>query len=87
MDRKMEGGIEFCGRGVWAMKQTGGIVESTADSTYYFRGRVRGNQLKGFWEGMSDVTFTKEMPLDALSFKGTLVIWNRPYHLKGKRIQ
>ncbi len=75
------------GRGVWAMKQTGGMVKSTADSTYYFRGKVRRNQLKGFWEGMSDVTFTMEMPPDALSFKGTLVIWNRPYHLKGQRIE
>ena len=75
------------GRGVWAMKQTGGIVESTADSTFEFRGRVRGNQLKGFLERGSDQSFTMEMPPDALSFKGTLVIWNRPYHLKGKRIQ
>ena len=75
------------GRGVWAMKQTGEIVKSTAVSTYYFRGKVRGNQLKGILERGSDQSFTMEMPPDAMSFKGTLVIWNRPYQLKGQRIE
>ena len=74
------------GRGIWAMKQSGEIVKSTADSTYDIRGRVRGNQLKGVGS-TTDVSYTLEMLTDALSFKGTLVIWGRSYQLKGSRIE
>ena len=75
------------GSGIWAMKQKGGIVKSTADSAYEFRGRVRENQLKGFLEGGSDLSFTMEMPPDAMSFKGALEIWGRSYQLNGNRIE
>ena len=75
------------GSGIWAMKQTGGIVESTADSAYEFRGKVRENQLKGILLGASDLSFNMEMPPDAMSFKGALEIWGRSYQLKGQRIE
>ena len=75
------------GSGIWAMKQTGEIVKSTAGSNYDFKGRVRGNRLKGNVEGRSDLTFTMEMPPDAMSFKGTLEIWGRSYQLIGRRIE
>ena len=77
------------GRGIWAMKQAGEIVKSTADSLYDFRGRVRGNQLKGNMVGASsgDLAFTMEMHPDAMAFNGIYVIWGRSYQLKGKRIE
>ena len=77
------------GRGIWAMKQTGDIVKSTAGSAYDFKGRIRGNQLKGELEGasVSGIPFTMEMPQDAMSFKGTLQIWGQSYQLNGRRIE
>ena len=75
------------GSGIWAMKQAGEIVKSTADSAYNFKGRIKGNQLKGNLAGASDVSFTMEMLTDAMSLKGTLEIWGRSYQLKGRRIE
>ncbi len=75
------------GSGIWAMKQTGEIVKSTPDSAYAFRGKVRGNQLKGILQGASDLSFALEMPPDAMSIKGALEIWGRSYQLKGNRIE
>jgi hypothetical protein len=75
------------GSGIWAMEQAGEIVKSTADSAYAFRGKVRGNQLKGILQGASDLPFAMEMPPDAMSIKGALEIWGRSYQLEGNRIE
>ena len=77
------------GSGIWAMKQTGEIVKSTAESAYDFNGRVRGSQLKGNMEGASssDLSFVMEMHPDAMLFKGIYKIWGRSYQLIGRRIE
>ena len=77
------------GGGIWAMQQTGDIVKSTSGSTYDFKGRVRGSQLKGNMKGASndDLSFTMEMHPDDMSFKGEYKIWGRSYQLKGRRIE
>ena len=77
------------GRGIWAMKQYGNTVKSTRDSAYDFKGKVKGNQLKGKMDGASGdyLSFTIEMPSDGMTFKGTLEYIGRTYYLKGKRIE
>ncbi len=75
------------GRGIWAMKQEGNTVESTSGSAFKFKGIVQGNQLKGKIDGSGSIPFVIEMPPDGMSFKGTLDIIGRTYHLKGQRIE
>ena len=75
--------------GMWAMKQEGEIVKSTGVSDYDFKGKVKGNQLKGKMVddyGMV-LPVVIEMPSDGMSFKGTLEFIGWTYHLKGNRIE
>ena len=71
------------------MKQEGVIVKSTRDSDYEFKGKIKGNQLKGKIAGASGSNdpFIIEMPSDGMTFKGTLEYVGRTYYLKGKRIE
>jgi predicted choloylglycine hydrolase len=78
------------GGGIWAMKQEGEIVKSTRSSAYEFKGKVKGNQLKGKLVGASGTydLFTLEMPSDSMSFTGTAdIATSGTNHLKGKRIE
>ena len=76
------------GAGIWAMKQEGNIVKSTRESTYDFKGKVQGSQLRGKLDADSIYyPLTLEMPSDRMSFKGTLEMIGRTNHLKGKRIE
>ena len=78
------------GGGIWAMKQEGDIVISTRDSDYEFKGKVKGNQLKGKMAGASGSydPFIIEMLSDRMSFKGTAdMATSRTNHLKGKRVE
>ena len=73
--------------GVWAMKQEGQIVKSTRDSSFDFKGKVQGNQLKGkliYATGLY-MPFIIEMPLERMSFNGSMFVYGRRYILKGKR--
>jgi hypothetical protein len=75
--------------GIWAMKQEEKVVNSTKDSDYEFKGIVQGNKLKGRMEYVSGYwsPLSMEMSTDSMSFKGIIEVINRPYHLKGKRIE
>jgi hypothetical protein len=76
--------------GVWAMKQEGQIVKSTRDSSFDFKGKVQGNQLKGKlnYQSGNYLPFIIEIPSDGRSFKGSLSYFGgRQYFLKGKRIK
>ena len=78
------------GGGIWAMKQEGNTVKSTRDSSYDFKGKVQGNQLKGKITSVSGTydPFILEMLSDGMSFKGTADMGtSRTNHLKGKRIE
>jgi hypothetical protein len=78
------------GGGIWAMKQKGDIVESTRDSAYDYKGKVRGNQLKGNIVGASRMLlpFVLEMSSDGMSFQGTAdIATSKNNHLKGRRIE
>ena len=78
------------GGGIWAMKQEGNTVKSTRDSSYDFKGKVQGNQLKGKITSVSGTydPFILKMLSDGLSFKGTADMGtSRTNHLKGKRIE
>ena len=84
---KVESAYEL--NGVWAMKQEGQFVKSTRDSSFDFKGKVYGNQLKGKLKSSTGdyLPFTLEIPSDGMSFNGSLVFYgNRRYILKGKRI-
>ena len=69
--------------GPWAMKQSGKIVKSTKDSLYEFKGKVRGNQLKGTILGDNNIRreFVLSLSSDGLRFDGSagsyLLIGNR----------
>ena len=72
------------------MKQEGNTVKSTRDSSYDFKGKVQGNQLKGKITSVSGTydPFILEMLSDGMSFKGTADMGtSRTNHLKGKRIE
>jgi hypothetical protein len=78
------------GGGIWAMKQEGNTVKSTRDSSYDFKGKVQGNQLKGKIANVSGSynPFTIEMLSDDMTFKGTVDMGtSRTNHLKGRRIE
>ncbi len=76
------------GSGIWAMKQEGQVVKSTRESTYDFKGKVQGNQLRGNMDADGIYyPLTLEMPSDRMSFKGTLEMIGRTNHLKGRRIE
>ena len=78
------------GGGIWAMKQEAETVKSTRDSAYEFKGKVRGNQLKGKVVGASGSydPFTIELLSDSMSFKGTIeMATGRTNHIKGRRIE
>ena len=73
------------------MKQEGQIVKSTSDSSDDFKGKVQGNQLKGYLMGASRThyPFTLDMSSDSMSFAGILdlLAHGLPCQLKGKRIE
>ena len=78
------------GGGIWAMKQEAEIVKSTRESAYEFKGKIRGNQLKGKLVGASGSydPFMIELLSDSMSFKGTVdMATGRTNHLRGKRIE
>jgi len=78
------------GKGIWAMKQVGQIVKSTNESAYDYKGKVRGNQLRGNILGASGTfdPFVLEMSPDGMSFKGTAdIATGKTNRLKGRRIE
>jgi hypothetical protein len=73
------------------MKQEGKIVKSTRDSSDDFKGKVQGNQLKGYIVESSRTyyRFTLEISSNSMAFTGTLdlIAHGLPCQLKGKRIE
>ena len=69
--------------GIWEMKQSGGIVKSSAGSYYEFKGKVSGNQLEGRIKGDYDRwrNFVITLSSDGLTFQGK----SGTHYLKGKR--
>jgi hypothetical protein len=59
-------------KGIWAMKQSGTIVNSTKDSYFEFKGKVRENQLEGKLTVGLNLTHNVVITLssDGQSFKG-----------------
>jgi hypothetical protein len=72
--------------GKWGMKQADNRVISTKYSAREFRGKVEGNQLKGWWgPAGSGTTLELEISSDGQSFKGRIGRTN--ILVEGKRIQ
>lgn len=75
--------------GRWRMKQTGYIVNSTKDSYFEIKGKVRENQLKGKLSSGSSANpypFAINLSSDGLSFKGALdTPWRKNVLLSGKK--
>ena len=71
------------------MKQDGQIVKSTRNSTYDFKGKVDGYQLKGKMMVSSGTyfPFLIRMPSNGMSFKGTLEVISWTDQITGKRIE
>lgn len=75
--------------GIWRMKQTGMIVKSTKGSMRDFKGKVKGNQLKGRLQSAGSATvrlpFVIKISSDGLSFEGIIETPWRNGLIKGKR--
>ena len=73
--------------GQWAMKQNGGMVNSTGDSFYELKGSAEGTKLNGTLKGGSGehFSFIVSLSSDGSTFEGKLNNYRRVWHIKGKR--
>jgi hypothetical protein len=68
------------------LKQSGNKIKSIRGSTYNFRGKVKGNRLKGWYVGRGvHIIVDLKISQDAMSFKGKESFYGKTYKLKGER--
>ena len=74
--------------GIWRMKQTESVVKSNQYSSYEFKGKVKGNQMKGRLVDTNTVySLVLTLSSDGISFEGYLRGAQEKSILKGRKIR